>query len=61
VHPLDLDSKIRDLTVESAGVTICSPGGIEAMFMAPDAETRAAAERKLGVENVGPPLAPDSR
>jgi hypothetical protein len=42
-------------------LTICSPGGIEAMFMAPDAETRAAAERKLGVENVGPPLAPDSR
>jgi hypothetical protein len=41
-------------------MTVCSPGGIEAMFMAPDAETRAAAERKLGAENVGPPLAPDS-
>ena len=41
-------------------LTVCSPGGIEAMFMAPDAETRAAAENKLGVENVGPPLAPDS-
>jgi mannose-6-phosphate isomerase-like protein (cupin superfamily) len=41
-------------------LTVCSPGGIEAMFMAPDAESRAAAERKLGVENVGPPLAPDS-
>jgi mannose-6-phosphate isomerase-like protein (cupin superfamily) len=41
-------------------LTVCSPGGIEAMFMAPDAETRAAAERKLGAENVGPPLAPDS-
>jgi mannose-6-phosphate isomerase-like protein (cupin superfamily) len=41
-------------------LTVCSPGGIEAMFMAPDSETRAAAERKLGVENVGPPLAPDS-
>jgi len=41
-------------------LTVCSPGGIEAMFIAPDAETRAAAERKLGVENVGPPLAPDS-
>jgi uncharacterized cupin superfamily protein len=41
-------------------LTVCSPGGIEAMFMAPDAETRAAAERKLGIENVGPPMAPDS-
>jgi mannose-6-phosphate isomerase-like protein (cupin superfamily) len=41
-------------------LTVCSPGGIEAIFMAPDAETRAAAERKLGAENVGPPLAPDS-
>jgi quercetin dioxygenase-like cupin family protein len=41
-------------------LTVCSPGGIEAMFMAPDAESRAAAERKLGIENVGPPLAPDS-
>jgi quercetin 2,3-dioxygenase len=41
-------------------LTVCSPGGIEAMFTAPDAESRAAAERKLGVENVGPPLAPDS-
>jgi mannose-6-phosphate isomerase-like protein (cupin superfamily) len=41
-------------------LTVCSPGGIEAMFIAPDAETRAAAERELGVENVGPPLAPDS-
>jgi mannose-6-phosphate isomerase-like protein (cupin superfamily) len=41
-------------------LTVCSPGGIEAMFMAPDAESRAAAERKLGAENVGPPLAPDS-
>src|SRR5258708_5723469 len=40
-------------------LTVCSPGGIEAMFMAPDSETRAAAERKLGVENVGPPLVPD--
>ena len=40
-------------------LTVCSPGGIEAMFMAPDLEKRAAAERKLGVENVGPPLAPD--
>ncbi|HEV3101541.1 MAG TPA: cupin domain-containing protein [Candidatus Dormibacteraeota bacterium] len=40
-------------------LTVCSPGGIEAMFMAPDAESRAAAERKLGAENVGPPLAPD--
>jgi mannose-6-phosphate isomerase-like protein (cupin superfamily) len=29
-------------------LTVCSPGGIEAMFMAPDADTRAAAERKLG-------------
>lgn len=41
-------------------LTVCSPGGIEAIFMAPDAEARAAAERKLGAENVGPPLAPDS-
>jgi mannose-6-phosphate isomerase-like protein (cupin superfamily) len=41
-------------------LTVCVPGGIEAMFMAPDAESRAAAERKLGAENVGPPLAPDS-
>ena len=41
-------------------LTICSPGGIEEMFLASDAKTRAAAERKLGVENVGPPLAPDS-
>jgi mannose-6-phosphate isomerase-like protein (cupin superfamily) len=41
-------------------LTICAPGGIETMFMAPDAETRGAAERKLGIENVGPPLAPNS-
>jgi len=41
-------------------LTVSSPGGIEAMFMAPDAETSAAAERKLGAESVGPPLAPDS-
>jgi mannose-6-phosphate isomerase-like protein (cupin superfamily) len=41
-------------------LTVCSPGGIEAIFMAPDAETRAAAERELGAENVGPPLALDS-
>jgi mannose-6-phosphate isomerase-like protein (cupin superfamily) len=41
-------------------LTVCSPGGIEAMFMASDAETRAAAERELGIETVGPPLAPDS-
>jgi mannose-6-phosphate isomerase-like protein (cupin superfamily) len=41
-------------------LTVCSPGGIEAMFMASDAEARSAAERMLGVENVGPPLAPDS-
>src|SRR5260370_33604658 len=39
-------------------LTVCSPGGLEAMFMAPDAEARAAAERKLGAENDGPPLAP---
>ena len=47
---------------EDAGrmLTVSSPGGIEEMFMAPDAETRAAAERKLGVENIGPPLAPGS-
>ena len=38
-------------------LTVCSPGGIEEMFMAPDAEKRAEAERKLGIENVGPPLA----
>jgi hypothetical protein len=30
------------------------------MFTASDAGTRAAAERELGIENVGPPLAPDS-
>ncbi|HEX7265305.1 MAG TPA: cupin domain-containing protein [Candidatus Dormibacteraeota bacterium] len=41
-------------------LTVSTPGGIEEMFMAPDAETRAAAERKLGFETVGPPLAPDS-
>lgn len=35
-------------------LTVCSPGGIEAVFMAPDAETKAAAERKLGAENDGP-------
>jgi mannose-6-phosphate isomerase-like protein (cupin superfamily) len=45
---------------EDAGrmLTVCTPGGIEEMFMAPDAETRAGAERKLGFETVGPPLAP---
>src|SRR5260370_35543417 len=42
-------------------LTVCSPGGIEAMFMAPESGTRAAAERRLGVENVGAPLAPDER
>jgi mannose-6-phosphate isomerase-like protein (cupin superfamily) len=41
-------------------LTVCSPGGIEAMFMAPDPEARAAAERKLGIENVGPALTSDS-
>ncbi len=39
---------------------VCSPGGVEAIFMAPDAEAAAAAERKLGSENVGPALALDS-
>src|SRR5258708_13410581 len=37
-------------------LTVCSPGGIEARFMAPDSETRPAADRKLGAENVRPPL-----
>jgi hypothetical protein len=41
-------------------LAVCSPGGIEEMFMAPDADTKAAAERKLGAENVGPwPPAPE--
>jgi mannose-6-phosphate isomerase-like protein (cupin superfamily) len=35
-------------------LTVCSPGGIEAKFMAPDAETRAAAERKLGLKTSVP-------
>lgn len=41
-------------------LTVCSPGGIEDLFLATDAEARAAAERKLGAENVGPPLAADT-
>src|SRR5260370_2949063 len=40
-------------------LTVCSPGGIQAMVMAPDSAATAAAERELGVENVGPPLVPD--
>jgi hypothetical protein len=45
---------------EGRMLTVCSPGGIEHLFLAPDAEARAAAASKLGAEEVGPPLAGDA-
>src|SRR5260370_38956390 len=41
-------------------LAVCSPGGIEDLFLAPDAEARAAPASKLGAEEVGPPLAGDA-
>ncbi len=46
---------------EGRMLTVCSPGGIEDLFLAPDAEARAAAERKFGAEQVGRPLVSDAR
>src|SRR5260370_17544688 len=42
---------------EGRMLTVCSPGGIEDLFQAPDAEVRAAAATKGGAEEGGPPLA----
>src|SRR5260370_7631435 len=39
-------------------LTVCSPGGFEAMFMAPDSETSAPPERKPGVPTAAPPPEP---